>query len=225
MSVIASDKAWSFSAVNNFESCPKKYYELSIGKNFKEVEGEAILYGKAVHKALEKLVRDGTELPERFQHMKAYVQKYIDIPAKKLVEQQLAIKKDFSPTDWRDWSGAWCRAVIDLAVVGEKSAVLVDYKTGKIKDDGFTQLKLAAAIFMAHHTNIENVSVAYLWTAHKGVETKESYSREQITEIWNELLPRVNRFQAAFRGSDYPARPSGLCRNHCVITSCAHHGQ
>lgn len=220
------DKAWSFSALNNFESCPKKYWHLSIEKDVKEEEGEAIKYGKAVHKALEDYVGKGKALPKKFSHMAPYVQSFVDVKAKKkLVEQQLAITKEFVPCDWRDWNNAWCRAVVDLAIMGEKHALLIDYKTGKMKDDGFTQLGLAAAIFMAHYPEIETVGVAYLWTEAKGKMTHEKFNRSDLTALWNGLLPRVERFQHAYRISDYPARPSGLCRKWCPVTSCPHHGQ
>jgi hypothetical protein len=225
--MIATDKAkaWSFSALNNYESCPKKYWELSINKKFKEVEGEAILYGKRVHKAFELLVRDGKALPNEFSHMQKYVQPFIDVDATKLTEQQLCITKDFVPTDWKDWTGGWCRAIIDLALMWDDQALLIDYKTGKMKDDGFTQLKMAAAIFMIHFPKINKVSVAYLWTEHNGHKTTAVFERAELTAVWNELLPRVNEFQRAFRESDYPPRPSGLCRKWCIIDSCPHHGQ
>jgi hypothetical protein len=222
---LSKTKAWSFSALNNFESCPKKYWHLSIEKDYKEVEGEPIIYGKKVHKALEQLVRDGIPLPNELAHMKPYVQKFIDAPGEKLVEQQLAITKDFQPTDWRDWNGAWVRVVIDLAIKGNKHAVLIDYKTGKMKDDEFTQLGLASAVFMAHHPDIETCDTGYLWTEANGKITKRTFSRGDITGLWNAILPRVARFQRAFDLTEYPPSPSGLCRRHCPITSCPHNGE
>jgi CRISPR/Cas system-associated exonuclease Cas4 (RecB family) len=222
---MSKPKAFSFSQLNNFETCPRKYYELSVAKNFKEVEGEAILYGKRVHKAFELLVSKGKPLPPEFSHMLPYVQKFVDFPGTKLVEQQLCITSDFKPTHWKDWDNGWCRAIIDLALVGKNSAVLIDYKTGKMKDDGFVQLMLAAALFMIHHPEVENVDVGYLWTQEDGQITRDSYDRGDIAELWNELLPRVDRFQRAFQQTDYPPRPSGLCRKWCIVETCVHHGQ
>ncbi len=218
------EKAWSFSQLNNFETCPKKYWHLSIEKDYKEEEGEAIQYGKKVHKALELLVRDGTPLPQELAHMHDYVAPFIGIDATRLCEQQLAITKEFLPCDWKDWDNAWCRAVIDLAIMGEESAVLIDYKTGRMKDDGFTQLKLAAAVFMLHYPKVQRVQAAYLWTEHDGKMTKDVFTRAQMQELWNELFPRLTRFQQAFATSEYPAKPSGLCRRFCPITGCPHHG-
>lgn len=217
-------KAWSFSALNNYETCPKKYWHLAIERDVKEEEGEALVYGKKVHRALEMLIKKGTPLPNELSHMLPYVQKFVDFKGTKLAEQQLALDIDFQPSDWKDWDKTWVRAMLDLAIVGETHALLVDYKTGKMKDDGFTQLKLAAAIFMAHRPQIMSVEVAYLWTQHKGKTTTEVFTREQITQIWNELLPRVNGFQKAFRDTNYPARPSGLCKRYCPVTQCPHNG-
>jgi len=215
--------AWSFSALNNFETCPKKFWHLRIKKDYKEVEGEALLYGKRVHKALELYVAKGKPLPQEFEHLEKYVKSFASVPAEKLTELQLAISEEFVPVDWFDRS-TWCRAMLDLVILGNTHALLVDYKTGKIKDDGFTQLKLAAALLLVHYPQIQTVDVAYLWTQHQGKTTRERYTRDQITEIWNELLPRVIAFEDAHKRDEFPARPSGLCRRHCPIESCPHHG-
>lgn len=215
--------AWSFSALNNFETCPKKFWHLRIQKDYKEVEGEALLYGKRVHKALEKYVGQGKPLPKEFEHLEKHVKAFAEAPVQKHVEMQLAIDSDFQPTDWFSKT-TWCRAMLDLVLMGKKHALIVDYKTGKMKDDGFTQLKLGAAVLLVHYPMVETVETAYLWTQHNGQTTRETFSRDEITEIWNEILPRVNRFETAHKTDDFPARPSGLCRRHCIIESCPHHG-
>ena len=225
--IIAKQKSWSFSQLNNYETCPKKYWHLAVNKDYKEIEGEAILYGKRVHKAFELFVKSDKPLPQDLSHMQKYIQKFADFPGTKLVEQQLCITKDYEPTHWKDWTGGWCRAIIDLALVGDKSALLVDYKTGKMKDDGFTQLKLATALFMIHNPKVESVNVAYLWTEAGGVTTEPErpFGRDDISGLWNDILPRVNKFQRAFESTEYPPKPSGLCRKWCIIESCPHHGE
>lgn len=225
--IIAKQKSWSFSQLNNYETCPKKYYHLAVERDYKEVEGEAILYGKRVHKAFELFVRDGTPLPQDLSHMQKYVQKFADFPGEKQVEQQLCITSEYKKTHWKDWDKGWCRAIIDLALVGDKSALLVDYKTGKMKDDNFLQLKMATALFMIYNPQVEQVNVAYLWTEAAGKTTQppRPFGRDDITDLWNEILPRVNKFQHAFAQKEYPPRPSGLCRNWCIITGCPHHGE
>lgn len=219
----AKNYAWSFSALNNFETCPKKFWHLRVQKDVKEEEGPAIQYGKKVHKAFELYVSRGKKLPTEFQHMEPYVERFRTVHHMAKVEQQLAINADFQPTGWFD-KDVWCRAVIDLAVIGDKTALLVDYKTGKMKDDGFTQLKLAAAIFMLHFSTVETVQVAYLWTENSGKLSKDSFHRSEMAEMWNDLLPRVNAFREAHQRDNFPAKPSGLCRNWCPVSTCPHHG-
>jgi len=44
--------AWSYSKLKNFEVCPKRHYNVDVIKSFKEEEGEALVWGNMVHKAL-----------------------------------------------------------------------------------------------------------------------------------------------------------------------------
>jgi hypothetical protein len=221
------DRAWSISALTNYEQCPKKFYHLTIKKDFKDSFGAAGEYGKYVHKCLENLVKKGKPLPLDIEHMLPYVQPFLDIMKKGAnveAEQQLAITKDYEPDEWFG-KAVWCRAILDLAIVGKKSATLIDYKTGKIKDDGFSQLRLCAAILSLFKPEIEVFNLAYLWTAHEGKLTKMKITKDDLPEVWNDILPRVKKFQIAFQTTDYPANPSGLCRKHCPIDSCPYHGE
>lgn len=216
-------KATSFSALNNFETCPKKFWHLRVRRDVKEVEGEALRYGKKVHKALEHLVSRGTPLPKQFKHLAPYVQPFIDFPGTKHTELELAINEQYQPVDWFA-KDVWIRAKLDLVIVGDRTALLVDYKTGRMKDDGFTQLKLAAAMLMLFFKQVEKVTMAYMWTEHDGEITKDVFLRSDFVDIWNELMPRLNAFEEAHVRDNFPANPSGLCKRHCPVTQCPHHG-
>jgi dipeptidyl aminopeptidase/acylaminoacyl peptidase len=54
--------AWSFSSLKTFSTCPKKFYHIRVAKDIKEPEGEQAMYGKIVHEAAERYVRDGTPI-------------------------------------------------------------------------------------------------------------------------------------------------------------------
>lgn len=216
-------KATSFSALNNFETCAKKFWHLRVQKDFREAEGEALRYGKKVHKALEDYVGKGRQMPSEFAHLAQYADPFVNFPGTKHVELELAITEQYTPTGWFD-KDVWIRAKLDLVILGNRKGLLVDYKTGKIKDDGFTQLKLAACLLMIFFKEIEAIEMAYLWTAHDGLITRETFTRDDWVETWNELLPRLNNFEEAHVRDNFPANPSGLCRKHCPITSCPHHG-
>ena len=37
--------AWSYSRLKNFEVCPKRHFHVDIAKDFREEEGESLVWG------------------------------------------------------------------------------------------------------------------------------------------------------------------------------------
>ena len=43
-------------------------------------------------------------------------------------------------------------------------------------------------------------------------------TREEVDRWWEqELLPRVNDLERAWKENDFPPRPGGLCRKYCPV--------
>ena len=61
---------WSFSSLKTFQQCPKKYYHLKVAKDVKDTTGEAALYGTEMHLAAEEYIRDGKDLPPKFEYLR-----------------------------------------------------------------------------------------------------------------------------------------------------------
>jgi len=95
---------------------------------------------------------------------------------------------------------------------------------GKIGDDNFIQLRLLAAMFSIAQPKYEEFHMEYRWLKHKGASTNLSLTKSEVAETWPELLPRVEIMATAVKEENYPARPSGLCKNYCPVKSCAHCG-
>ena len=174
-----------------------------------------------VHKALELRVGSGKDLPTNLKHLEPIAAKFANAPGQKFVEQQLALTKDLTPTGWFD-KNVWIRAIVDLAIINGSKAVIVDWKTGKVDDD-FTQQRAAATVLMQCHPEVDVVQMMYYFTAHKKL-THEELHREDIKHVWARLLPRIKKYTYAHQHDEFPARPSGLCKRHCPITSCPHNG-
>ena len=220
----AKQTAWSFSRLNNYETCPKKFWHTSVRKDVTEAEGEAMVYGKLVQKALEKRVGKGTSLPLNLQHLERYAKLLADSEGEKFTEQQLAIDNMFNPCDWFG-KQTWCRAILDLAIVKGSHAIVIDYKTGKIKDD-FTQLKLAGVLLMLHKPEIQTIELCYLWTKDKKLTRADNLlRREDIKQVISDLMPRIKKYEAAHRTESFPARPGFLCKRYCPVESCPYHGE
>lgn len=216
--------AWSYSRLTSFETCPKKFWHLSVKKDVFEPESEAMRYGKKVHKALELRVGKGKPLPLDLRYLEGYAKQLADAVGEKLTEQQLAIDENFEPCSWFS-KQTWCRAILDLSIVSPPHAVVLDYKTGKISDD-FTQLRLAGVMLLLHMPEIQTVDLGYLWTKDKQLtKAEQKLHRDDIKSVIADLMPRIKKYQRAHENNEFPPRPSGLCKRYCPVTKCPHHGE
>lgn len=205
---------WSYSSLTAFETCPRRFYLTRISKQVAEPQTEATLWGNKVHKALEEAV-DGTKgLPEDMARYQPIVDRIRSAPGKRHVESKFALTTSFRPTTFFA-KDAWVRGVIDLAIVGEKTAVVADYKTGKVKTDG-DQLRLFAGAAFAVYPWVQKVKTSYIWLAHDKTTTAE-FTQDDVPVIWEEFSARVQRMQQAQESDKWVPRPSGLCKAWCPV--------
>lgn len=137
--------AWSYSALTRYESCPKQYYHLNVAKDFKDSYGsEAGNEGDEIHKALFRRVTKGDPLPLPYRQFEKTAAKFADATGEKHGELKLALTREFHPTDFFA-SDVYIRAIVDFLIVRRSHAIVVDWKTGKVKPD-FTQLSMSAAV-------------------------------------------------------------------------------
>ena len=216
--------AWSYSRLNNYETCPKKFFHSSVRKDVVEGESEAMRYGKMVHKALELRVGKKKPMPLNLRYLEKYAAQLANAKGEKLTEMQLAIDKNFEPCSWFA-KETWCRAILDLAIVKGSHAIVFDYKTGKISSD-FTQLRLAGVLLMLHMQEIQTVGLSYLWTKDKKITSYEhTLTREDIKTVVLEFMPRLKKYEQAHRTDSFPARPGYLCKSYCAVVACPYHGE
>ena len=132
--------AWSFSALDTFEVCNKKYYHLKVAKDVKDEDNQASVDGKFVHDAMKLRVIEGVPLPVQLRQHEKVAARFAIAPGQKHGEMQLALNHKLEP---RSWFGkdVWVRAIIDLLIVQGTTAILVDWKTGKRKER-YDQLRL-----------------------------------------------------------------------------------
>lgn len=214
--------AWSYSKLKNYETCPKRYYAVDVAKLVKEEESEQLLYGNTLHKVIAEAISGKAPLPNHFRHLQEWVDKVTaGGNAKILVEQQLAIRSDFGPTEWFG-KDAWYRGIADVIKIIGPVAVVLDWKTGKILEDGI-QLALMAQCVFAHHPEIQKIRTEFVWLK-EDATTRADFSRDDMAKVWAGLLPRVATLENAHKAADFPPKPGNLCRKWCPVDSCPHHG-
>ena len=200
--------AWSYSSLNNYETCPRKYYLTRVAKKIIEPQGEAAKYGDDVHKALELSVVNQQPLPDKYSTWQPIASKVMSAKGKRSAELKLAINKSFQPVSWFDKT-AWCRGIVDIVVENNVKAWAGDWKTGKRKPES-TQLMLFAGLLFHHKPYLEHVTTSFIWLKDSKIDT-EKFDRGSIGNIWQEFMPRVQRMQASYENDKWVPKPSGLC--------------
>lgn len=214
--------SWSYSKLKNFETCPKRYYNVDVAKVVKEEESEQLQYGNTLHKVLAEAISGKAPLPTHFAHLQKWVDRLADGNGQVLVEQQLAITADFGKSDWfgRD---AWYRGIADVIKTVGPVALVIDWKTGKILEDG-VQLALMAACVFAHHPQVQKIRTEFVWLKEGDATTRADFARDEMAKIWAGVLPRVKTLENAHKAAEFPPKPGNLCRRWCPVDSCPHHG-
>ncbi len=220
-----TEKAWSYSALTNYENCPKKYYHLSVVKDVKEPPSEHLTHGHRIHTAFQYRVSEGKKLPIGTRQYEPFLNMLASLSGEISVEQKLAITADFEPCEWFA-KNTWTRCVIDYLCIQKTKALVVDYKTGRRKDDD-SQLSLMCAMVFCHMEEIEEVHASYFWMQEPVGQQVDTLvlKRSDLLEIYSRILPRIKQFQLAHKTTEFPAQPGGLCRRYCPVKSCPHNGK
>lgn len=213
---------WSFSNLELFEMCPKKYYHLRIKKDVQDKGNPMSDYGFEAHKHFEGRLVKGKKLPMDLLHHEKFLAKLVAAKGEGLGEQKLALTRDFQPTGFFD-TDVWVRGIVDYTKHNAPHIVIVDHKFGKVKE-GFTQLKLMVAMLFAYLPEMETATGMYYWAKEKRI-TSIKFTRADLPDIWSEFLPRVEQMELAVKTTDFPAQQNFLCKKYCPVKSCPHHGQ
>lgn len=212
--------AFSFSRLESYETCPKKYHALSVAKSVKDEGNEFTKYGEEVHKSFADYFLKNRSLPMHLSQYQKILSPIKGAPGRKYVEQKLCINAKYEGVDWFA-KDAYCRVISDLTITSGERGILFDWKTGKQKDD-FTQLRLAGAVVFLLDEEVQSLDLVYFWTKSKSFTRdleRGPLLREQMPQVFEELAPRLQRYQEAHAAEDFPARPSYICR-YCPVLKC-----
>ena len=213
--------AWSYSALDSYELCPKKYAAEKVYRIVKEKRTSVGDYGDEGHKHFEKRLISNKPLPLDLRHHESVLAKLAAAPGEGMPEQKLALNRDFKPTGFFD-DDVWVRGIIDFAKVNGQHLLVIDHKFGRMKE-GFDQIDLMVAIMFCYMPEINTATGAYYWAKEKKL-TRKKYTRNNGPAIWNGFLPRVKQMENAKKNDEFPARPNFLCKRHCPVKSCPYNG-
>jgi hypothetical protein len=215
--------ALSYSKLSNYEKCPRQFQSIYITKTYpKDDNNPHFARGSRIHGQLEDYVvakLAGQELPDMTAEAAGAIpmieQLFEDYP-EIYPEQKISVDKDFNKVNWFDKT-TYYRAIFDLVAFKGDTAILIDWKTGKVReyDDHDTgQLHLAATILMSMRPEIKQVHTAYVFLDHKHTITK-TFKREDLETM---VQPFHKAFDKVNADKDFHPKVNKYCF-FCNISS------
>jgi hypothetical protein len=211
--------AYSYSAIKEFNTCQRKYYENKVLKLHPHVDTQATMYGKEVHKALEDYI--GQDIPlgghSRFQGIADNLK---NIEGTKHTELEMALDENLEPCAFRS-DKAFIRGIADLVIINGTMASIFDYKTGKATYPDPEQLELMALMVFRHFPEVEHVKAALLFVLYDKIISSE-YHKKNAKETWVKWAGKIAEIEQCHENNIWHENPSGLC-GWCPCTTCPHH--
>lgn len=206
-------KAWSFSRLNKYESCPASAKYCYIDK-VPEPKAPPLIRGSKIHKLAENYVKDAK--PGRLpKELKQFRDEFKQLRANGgVAEQQWAFDKSWAASDWFA-SDTWARVIADAHFFeydddgNANTLVIVDYKTGKNKGAGAyeDQLELyATAGFCMFEVDTVRVE---LWFLDSGTIVSDVYQERMVRAAKKRWEKRAARM---LKDTTFPSTPNFACR-------------
>lgn len=217
-------KPWSHSALDCHANCPKQYNHKYVLKDLPpEEKTDEQNWGTLVHREFELHGgRPDFELRADLKIHLPFLEELAEEGAEAnvdLVERKVALSiNPFAPCEYFA-KNVWWRGVIDRQIVNraEGRAKIVDYKTGKKKDD-WAQLAENAIWTFMQYPEVRLVNAQYYWVTDQSI-TKKVWGRSEIDSLVEMFAPRLANYVQSFKSETFTPRQSGLC-GWCPVKSC-----
>lgn len=203
-------KAWSYSRLTTYEQCPLKA-KLKFVDRLPEPPNKAMERGSKIHEeAASYLSKETNRLPASLKKLERdYRALRTADPA---VELQIAFDRTWKLVEWFS-PQAWLRVVVDALSMRDGDALVVDHKTGKVRDGYESQLDLYATAIFAAYPEVQTVT-PQLWFVDHGVKVPRlrqavTFVRDKLTTHKKEWTKRALPMLSDKR---FVARPNWSCQ-------------
>lgn len=201
----------SYTFLRTFEQCPRQAHHRFVLRDLPFEETDAIKWGSRVHKALEDRIKRGTPLPADMPKYEKWVASLPHAQA----EMKLAVRQDWSPCDFFA-DDAWFRGKADVVAVNSTSAIIVDWKTGKRREDP-DELEILAAMLKARHPELIGIVGWYVWLKDEALGKLHHLSA--VADKQKEIDVRMAEITRAGEHDYWPPNETPLC-GWCSVKSC-----
>jgi hypothetical protein len=209
--------AWSFSALNTFENCARKYWAVRIGKKVSDVN-KANSEGDADHQSLEHYMKTALPLPPHLRNLMPLLDKIRAAPGEQYVEYSMTLDQQMTPCRWNEWDKAWVRGAGDYVKINGTQATYFDWKFGKPSQSVEDQVNLTSLLIFRHFPQVQTVRGAMMYFNH-AKHAHHSVLRQDESLLWNGFISRVKEMEQAKLEDNWPTNPNPLC-GWCPYKEC-----
>jgi hypothetical protein len=177
-------------------------------------------WGTHVHEVLDQHLK-GEPLADGFHH---YAHLYDFPPGYKVQsELKLGITAAGEPCDFFH-EKVYARGVIDVVLKPERRhdmAILIDHKTGKVREDP-SELELHALLLRQAWPQLRTIKGWYNWLANNRMGSVHDLS--DVDATWARLVRTQTSIEDAYRlgAAAFPPKQGPLC-GWCPVTHCEFH--
>jgi PD-(D/E)XK nuclease superfamily len=205
-------------SLGTFLTCPRQFEAKYITKEVVFQETAATIYGTAMHTALENRLCHMTPLPAEFASLESYANRVYNAPGDLYVEHKLAINKSGKTCPWKD---RHIGGIADVLIVNGANAVIIDWKSGKHKEDPL-QLTILAKCVFANFPKVQNISASLVF-----FKSNSSYpfvtKRTEFTTA--QLDKDIFEYDISQQQGHFLPKKNGLCREWCDVVRCEFNGR
>lgn len=210
---------YSFSKINTYLNCPKRFhfqYVLKVKQG--DCDRSALVRGSAIHEMFEQHQKgkEPKQTPYTADFKRALkrsevkkIKEHLESTTKTCREISFGLTKDFEPCKYTS-KDALFRGRIDLAYNDNGMLTIVDYKTGKAKDEkyqNFDQLLLYSIYFFQRYKTLMFCKVQFVYVDHDVVNSLVT-ERKYLENLKEHFLNTVKTIESA---TEYNPKQSRLC--------------
>lgn len=205
------------SNLGQYKLCPLKFWGQSIEKTIKWQPTPTKERGITVHATLEEVIQGKplTYLPDGVDihyvtGVLSKIQTMRENGAKVLTEHEMSVTKDFKSCGWWD-TDCLLRAKADVLILFGDSAVIGDWKTGRIYNDSEFQLRVESLLVHALYKATKIYWSLFYIDQGKTKKGSIDFSTglSSVMDILNLMKEARQSMQA---NGPYPAKKNQFCR-------------
>lgn len=201
---------WSFSFLRDFANCPHKCYRKYVKRDLPKETSPELEEGIRVHRVMEDWI-NGAASASPTAHA-PFVEPLIHLGAR--AEVKLGMTEDFHPAPF--FGDPWGRGKADVLVLEPPTAFIVDWKTGKVREDD-RELRQLALLVRANHPDITRISGCYVWLKENRMGVV--YDLSDVNGSYHATVASMEQAQSYAKAGDWPKVENPLC-SYCPVTDC-----